>query len=230
MKTFFKKIIIGTPFETFARKLFSKFTITFITSSDYWEKRYLRKGNSGAGSYGRLADFKASIINEFVTSHEIKSVVEFGCGDGNQLTLANYPNYIGLDVSITAINLCKNKFKDDSTKSFYVSGEGIGNINAELSMSLDVIYHLVEDEVFNQYMSDLFKASERYVCIYSSNYNDELTSGALHVRNRKFMDWVTKNASEFELISTIPNPYQYDVNDPDNTSNADFFFFKKILA
>ena len=109
-------------------------------------------------------------------------------------------------------------------------GEGIRNIKADLSMSLDVIYHIVEDQIYNQYMSDLFKASERYVCIYSSNFNDELAGGAMHLRNRKFMDWVMKNASEFELISTIPNLYQFDVNDSDNTSISDFFFFKRIIV
>jgi len=36
-------------------------------SSDYWEKRYLNGGNSGNGSYGRLAHFKAQCINSFIS-------------------------------------------------------------------------------------------------------------------------------------------------------------------
>ena len=34
------------------------------SSKDYWEKRYSKGGNSGAGSYNNLALFKASIIND----------------------------------------------------------------------------------------------------------------------------------------------------------------------
>ncbi len=35
-------------------------------SSAYWEERYIQGRNSGNGSYGRLAEFKAKIINDFV--------------------------------------------------------------------------------------------------------------------------------------------------------------------
>ena len=34
------------------------------------------------------------------------------------LALADYPCYIGLDVSASAIMLCKRRFADDQTKSF----------------------------------------------------------------------------------------------------------------
>ena len=50
----------------------------FTTSSDYWEQRYKTGGNSGAGSYNRLAEFKANFLNRFVIEHEIRSVIEFG--------------------------------------------------------------------------------------------------------------------------------------------------------
>lgn len=32
-------------------------------STDYWKNRYLEGGNSGAGSYNNLAQFKAEVIN-----------------------------------------------------------------------------------------------------------------------------------------------------------------------
>ena len=158
MKKLIKQMIIGTPFETIVRKIISKPKIFFDNSPNYWEQRYSSKGNSGAGSYGRLAEFKALVINEFVTENKINSVVEFGCGDGNQLTLAKYPSYIGIDVSKTAIELCKEKFNKDATKSFFTSADA-HDVNAELSMSLDVIYHLIEDEIYNDYMTKLFNLS-----------------------------------------------------------------------
>ncbi len=65
----------------------------FPGSDKYWEQRYAVGGNSGVGSYGKFANFKAEVINKFVREHKIKSVIEFGCGDGNQLKLANYPSY-----------------------------------------------------------------------------------------------------------------------------------------
>ena len=53
----------------------------------YWKRRYDNGGNSGAGSYNRLAKFKAEIINGFVKSHMIKTVIEWGCGDGRSITI-----------------------------------------------------------------------------------------------------------------------------------------------
>ena len=72
-----------------------------FNSGLYWESRYAQGGNSGAGSYGRLAEFKAEIINQVVLEHEIKTVVDWGVGDGNQLAMLNFSEYLGVDVSRT---------------------------------------------------------------------------------------------------------------------------------
>ena len=83
------------------------------SSKDYWEERYANGGNSGPGSYNHLAKFKAFVINDFVKKNNISTVIEWGSGDCNQLTLANYKNYIGFDVSQTAVKICQNKFYND---------------------------------------------------------------------------------------------------------------------
>ncbi|CAN0376004.1 unnamed protein product, partial [Ectocarpus sp. 4 AP-2014] len=178
-------------------------------SKNYWEKRYTNKGTSGAGSYNRLATFKADVLNAFVKENNIKSVVEFGCGDGNQLSLATYPDYIGVDVSKTAVQLCKNLFKEDASKRFFEYNTDTyknANIKADLSLSLDVIYHLIEDPVFEAHMTDLFSAATKYVIIYSSNYDKKQT---YHERDRTFTDWVTKHCPTWSLLEVIKNPYPF---------------------
>src|ERR1700719_5232063 len=84
-----------------------------FNSAGYWEGRYNQGGNSGEGSYGQLADFKARVLNDFIKEKDIQSAIEFGCGDGNQLAKIAYPKYIGLDVSATIIKKCIEKFKPD---------------------------------------------------------------------------------------------------------------------
>ena len=54
-------------------------------SAAYWENRYASGGNSGAGSEGANAVWKATVINDFVASHYVRDVLEYGCGDGRQL-------------------------------------------------------------------------------------------------------------------------------------------------
>lgn len=201
----------------------------FPGSAAYWEQRYKDGGNSGAGSYNRLAHFKAAMINDFVSTNNVEDVIEYGCGDGNQLTLANYKRYTGFDVSDAALNKCRQTFKGDGTKSFRKFDDYKGE-TADLSMSLDVVYHLVEDAVFDLYMRRLFSSSRRFVLIYSSN--DEalnLRKGANHVRHRKFTDLVGSNTQAWTLITYLPNEFPYDESDPDNTSFADFYIFAKAI-
>src|SRR5258706_45661 len=90
----------------------------FRGSGRYWESRYVSGGTSGAGSYGVQAEYKASFLNSFVADNNVRTVVEFGCGDGNQLRLAAYPSYLGLDVSSKAVHMCIEAFRSDQSKSF----------------------------------------------------------------------------------------------------------------
>jgi SAM-dependent methyltransferase len=196
-----------------------------FSSADYWESRYREGRNSGVGSYNRLAIFKAETINRFVTDHAVQSVIEFGCGDGSQLRLAEYPAYIGVDVSPTVIEFTRQAFKDDVTKSFIHVDDVSPEHSSDLSMSLDVIYHLIEDEVFESHMRQLFSSACRYVIIYSSN--DDRKSDSVHVRHRRFADWIERYQPGFRQIGFVKNAYPESVRDIDNTSFADFYFFAK---
>lgn len=197
----------------------------FTNSADYWETRYRRGGDSGVGSYARFAEFKADVINEFLAKHNVQSIIEFGCGDGNQLTLAAYPTYIGFDVSKSAIQRCRELFVGDDRKTFlhvsFYAGE-----RAEVVLSLDVIYHLVEDDVFEHYLRTVFSASTKFVILYTSNVEiDESVNGS-HVRHRAVTRWIERELSDWSLLERIPNRYPYR-GDYRTGSFADFFIYAK---
>jgi hypothetical protein len=198
----------------------------FPGSASYWEARYRDGSTSGAGSYGRLAEFKAEILNDFVRTNDIRTVIEFGCGDGAQLELARYPQYFGVDVATLSIKRCLTRFTHDPTKRFYLANALPNDLGKfDLSLSLDVVYHLVEDAVFEAHMRSLFAASQRHVAIYASNY-DALTD-APHVRHRKFTAWVAENARDWQQSDYVPNRFPFDPARPDDTSFADFYFFAR---
>ena len=167
--------------------------IAYADSARFWEQNYAQGETSGTGSYGALADGKSRYLNTLVREREVGSVIEFGCGDGNQLSLAEYPSYIGLDVSRTAIGLCQQRFAADPTKSFFLYDgtcftDRAGLFTADLALSLDVVYHLTEDAVFETYLAHLFAAGQRLVVIYSTDL--EMGGTAPHVRHRHFTPWV----------------------------------------
>ncbi len=219
MKATIKKIPGAVPLLDSLRKMQGDFR----NSSFYWDQRYKAGGNSGAGSYGRLAEFKASFLNGFVEQYSIGSVIEFGCGDGAQLGLARYPNYTGVDVSPKAVEICRGRFALDASKKFLRLSEVAQQDVADLSLSLDVIYHLVEDAVFDAYMRQLFASARQFVIVYASNMDQDWP--AKHVRHRRFTRWVEENEPGWSLRSTLKNAYPFDPANPKETSFADFYVF-----
>lgn len=199
----------------------------FQGSAPYWERRYLRGGNSGDGSYGELAAFKARVLNGLVDEYALQSVIEFGCGDGHQLTLLRYPNYLGLDVSAQAIAICRALFRDDPTKAFLLM-QDYADQTADAALSLDVVFHLVEDEVFDRYMRTLFRAGTRMVIIYSTDTDRQEPQQPPHVRHRRFSRWVEECEPEWELIRVIDNEIPYEPV-RGTGSPADFFVYQRKI-
>ncbi len=179
-------------------------------SQKYWELRYKNQWNSGYGSYGESSLVKAKIFNQILVDYNIRSVVEFGCGDGHQLSLYNIESYLGLDISETVIEQITKKYSEDSTKFFVKYDPKLFHINSKFiktdaCISVDVIFHLVEDEVFVRYMNHLFDLSSGFVIISATDFDDDQKHVA-HVKNRKFTQWVKENKPQWKMIETRQAP------------------------
>ena len=173
-------------------------------SRTYWETRYAAGGDSGSGSKGANAKHKADYLNTFVKNNEIRSVVEFGCGDGNQLALANYPDYVGVDVAETAVQRCRTLFALDSHKRFYRLPT-LWPLTAELVLSLDVTYHLVEQAVYDQHLNDVFGSATRFVILYTTDSDlvDPALVSADHVLHRPVCDHVSRRFPGWMMIDCL---------------------------
>jgi hypothetical protein len=156
----------------------------------------------------------------------VQSVVEFGRGDGTQLALAEYPFYVGIDVAESSISACRQRLAGDATKSFFLPSEMPANLGSfDLVLSLDVIYHLVEDKVFDAYMGSLFAHAGRFVAIYSSNKVEP--GDSLHVRHRLFTRWIEVHEPQWRKTGYLPNKYPWDPAQSAETTFADFYFFER---
>ena len=199
-----------------------KFT---ISAEKYWETRYEKGGTSGAGSYGLMANYKAGVINNFVKENNINSVIEFGSGDGNQLSLAEYPKYLGFDVSQKAVEICKSRFAEEKNKEFRIL-DNYNNETADLTLSLEVIFHLLNEESFVNHMHLLFTASDRFVIIFSSDTDNNKMFIGSHEKHWKFTEWISNNLSNWDLYQYIKNVYPYDEK-TGTGSLSDFYIYKK---
>jgi len=195
---------------------------SFVGSAEYWRQRYARGGDSGPGSYGKFAEFKARVLNAFFAEEGIATVIEFGSGDGNQLKLLTVPDYLGVDISAAAVAACRATFAETPGRRFVLADDYRGE-RAECSLSLDVIYHLVEDAAFERHMHQLFAAATRSVVIYSSNREADAADGK-HVRHRPFTEWVAHHEPGWTLQRHVPNDFPF-TGDYRSGSFADFFFY-----
>jgi len=189
----------------------------------YWEKRYARGGDSGPGSAGRLAAYKAETVNRFVRERGVGSVVEFGCGDGRQLRLADYPAYAGLDISESAVERCRSLFAGDLSKRFETyRPEDFDPLDfqADMALSMEVIFHLTEEDTYNLYMRHLFAAARHWVVIFSSDRADTKNVLFPHFRQRRFSDDIPPGWS---LRERLPNPHS-------DISISEFFFYEKVRS
>lgn len=196
---------------------------------EYWDDRYRAGRGSGSGSYGKLAEFKASVINEFIEKNNIGEMIDLGCGDGNQASMFKIDKYVGIDISSFVVDECKKLFHNDSGKNFFVYDEFRGlNLVSDLVVSFDVIFHLIEDDDYNEYMNTLFCSSRKYVVVYGAD-SDSLDSKAAHVKGRVFTAWVANFAPAWELFAYRKNDYPYERNKSQSLSSySDFYFFRKV--
>lgn len=198
--------------------------VEFPGSAAYWQRRYAQGGDSGAGSYGAFAEFKAEVLNGLFRELGLCTAIEFGCGDGNQLRLLDITDYLGVDVSEDAIASCQQEFAGQAGRRFLLDRDYAGE-GAQCSLSLDVIYHLIEDEVFDNYMRRLFEAADRCVIIYSSNTESQNVE-APHVRHRRFAEWVALHQADWHLWRHVPNRFPF-LGDHLTGSFADFFVYRR---
>ncbi len=192
--------------------------------SDYkkwWDDWYLNGGISGAGSRGLLAQYKADVINDFIDKHDINSVVEFGCGDGYVLKLMKYNNYLGLDVSKTAIKMCLEMFQDNDSKSFmlydpnYFVNKTIKKF--DLVVCLDVLYHIFDENDYLKLLDDIFSFSSKYIIIYTT-----LTDSApksIDTLHRNILTYLEKYKKDY-YIQILKQRYK-------EISGSDFIFLIK---
>jgi len=175
-----------------------------FSSLKYWENRY-KTGPKFGNSYDEEIKIRARYINKFIKEKGIKRVFDYGCGDGRHSKYIQAPDYIGVDVSETALQRCR---KLNPGKKFLPAKDIVPvlrEFKPDFCLSLWVISHLIEDVLYQNYMKNLF-CSQRFVHIRSLNQNKMYS--ALYQKDRNFTKDIGK---EWTLLpSREKNEYIYE--------------------
>lgn len=106
---------------------------------------------SGSGSAGPVADVYCDTVTSFINTHEIKSVVDIGCGDfriGSQIAVA-VESYTGIDVvpDLVAFN---NKTYGHGGVKFLCLDATVGPLPAaDLCLVRQVFQHLSNQQILS---------------------------------------------------------------------------------
>nr|WP_276539763.1 class I SAM-dependent methyltransferase [Paenibacillus polysaccharolyticus] len=191
----------------------------------YWEQTYSSGKTSGRGSYGVLAEFKAEVVNALIQREGIHRVIEFGCGDGNQLKYMNYGEYLGMDVASSSIKQCASLYASDPTKSFMVYTPGLwvnrGFLQADLTVCLDVLYHITDETDFRATLRDVLHTSTQWVVLYT-RLKEQGESGVKTIQDRNLFHYLF-DYPEFKVHEIIRQRYP-------EQSSADFVILRRSPA
>jgi len=119
-------------------------------------------------------------------------------------------------------------FAADATKTFALMSQ-YRDERTDLSLSLDVIYRLVAERVFDDYMRTLVGAAHRYVVIYASNSNDNREYQGPDTEHGKLSSWLKRNALEWELLGHTSRRYPCR-GDYAEGCFAEFFIYRRANA
>jgi SAM-dependent methyltransferase len=137
---------------------------------NYWDERYRKGQNSGKGSYGANAEFKAAHIHRVVKEYNCKSIADFGCGDGNQLSMFPNISYTGFDISPTIIEQNKVKFPDKNFEVMDMKNTSKYNDIADLSICFDCLFHITQTKDWVILIDAVCNAAKNVIVITTNTY------------------------------------------------------------
>ena len=144
---------------------------------------------SGPGSFPENNKNYFLFLKEFLNKNNIKSVVDYGCGDFK--LYKDFPwndiKYLGIDVSETAINVA-NQYTTDNIK--FLCKETIDLPKADLLLVKDVFGHWLPDSSTN---IDIINGVKKQKEIQLGNYYNLIT------------DFLNINVSKFKYIIIVDN-------------------------
>jgi predicted TPR repeat methyltransferase len=187
-----------------------------LKSIGIWKNR---PNQSGSGSRGELARFKIDYINSFIKENNIKSMIDFGCGDLQVSSQFEIDDYLGVDiVAHTHPSLIKSKNYNTTISRF---DDFLREEKAELCTCLDVLYHILHDELeyLNDTIRNILEHSTKYVIIYAQDSNNSsYNNWRGHMHNSPWRQIIEKE--NVKLIS--------EQKEPMPGSSARFFIYEKL--
>ena len=146
----------------------SPLTNTFnrIYSDGTWGRDVAGKGTSGSGSTLEITREYRAYVEDFIKKHDIKSVVDAGCGDWGFSRAMDWgdASYLGVDIASDVIDTVRKTHEKGKIR-FQVGDITEDLPAADLLISKDVLQHLSNELVHKFIANNLRKGKYKWVIL-----------------------------------------------------------------
>ena len=141
-------------------------TFNRIYAEGTWGKDGAGKGTSGTGSTLEITREYRAYVEDFMSTHSVKSVVDAGCGDWSFSSAIDWGNasYLGVDIASDVIAAARKRYETDKIK-FQVGDITDELPAADLLISKDVLQHLSNELVHKFIRNNLRKGKYKWVIL-----------------------------------------------------------------
>lgn len=179
------------------------------TGVGYWDDRWVN-GPECPGSVGDQAMSKAAWLNSVIYDLDVRSLVDWGCGDGSQAALVNVGMYVGVEVAPSAWEAASVALatRDNCCIVLAPPGQSI-TIRADMAVSMDVVFHLTADHEYEEWLARVFGSATKFVAVHGTDY-ESVPNG--HMRHHEVTrdappDWTLR---EGERRATAPTWFLWE--------------------
>ena len=141
-------------------------TFNRIYAEGTWGRDVAGKGTSGTGSTLEITREYRAYLEDFIKTHNIKSVVDAGCGDWTFSSAIDWggASYLGVDIASDVIAAVRARHEKPNVK-FQVGDITDDLPAADLLISKDVLQHLSNTLVHNFIENNLRKGKYKWVIL-----------------------------------------------------------------
>lgn len=122
---------------------------TDIYETKYWGADSKGKGTSGIGSTQRTTEIYCPFLQIFLRGHQIRTVVDIGCGDWTFSRTMDWSgiDYTGIDIVKSVIKRDQRKYGTRAIRFIHGNGLEMDLPKADLLICKDVLQHLPNEDV-----------------------------------------------------------------------------------
>jgi SAM-dependent methyltransferase len=155
-------------------------TFNRIYADGTWGRDVAGRGTSGTGSTLAITEQYRAYIEDFIKTHDVRSVVDAGCGDWGFSSAIEWgeASYLGVDIASDVIATVRRRHESDKIR-FQVGDITDDLPAADLLISKDVLQHLSNSMVGRFISNNLRPGKYKWVILTNDrgSGNPDVASG-----------------------------------------------------